>query len=107
MRSGIGGIVATSPRGMYSGIHDFSRARTSESSAARSRSSQSIASSMVWPASCDLLPEARNHTACAAEDIAKAHDHELRAAVLQALADDFGEALGRAHHIGRIDGLVG
>ena len=55
----------------------------------------------------DLLAEARDHAAGAAEHVAEAHEHELRAAALQALADHLGEALGRAHHVGRIDRLVG
>ena len=59
------------------------------------------------PAARDLLLEARDHAAGAAEHVAEAHQHELRAAALQALADDLGEALGRAHHAGRIDRLVG
>ena len=55
----------------------------------------------------DLLAKARDHAAGAAEHVAEAHEHELRAAALQALADDLGQALGRAHHVGRVDGLVG
>ena len=55
----------------------------------------------------DLLAEARDHAAGAAEHVAEAHEHELRAAVLQALAHDLRQPLGRAHHVGRVDRLVG
>ena len=55
----------------------------------------------------NLLPKAGNHASGAAEHIAESNQDELRARALEALADNLGEALGRAHHAGRIDGLVG
>ena len=54
----------------------------------------------------DLLAKARDHAARAAEHVAEAHEHELRPRALQALAHHLREALGRAHHVGRIDRLV-
>ena len=51
--------------------------------------------------------EARDHAAGAAEHVAEAHEHELRPAALQTLADDLGKPLGRTHHVGRVDRLVG
>src|SRR5207302_6296270 len=60
-----------------------------------------------WAAARDLLLKPGNHAAGAAEDIAEAHQHELRAVALQTLANDFGETLAGAHHRRRIDGLVG
>ena len=55
----------------------------------------------------DLLGEARNDAPGAAENVAETHQHELRRPVLEALADDFGEALGRPHDAGRVHRLVG
>ena len=43
-----------------------------------------------------------------AQHVAEAHHDEARASrLLQRLAHHFGEPLARAHHVGRIDRLVG
>ena len=55
----------------------------------------------------DLLPEAGNDAAGASENVAETHDDELRRPVLKTLADHLRHALRRAHHVGRIDRLVG
>ena len=63
----------------------------------------------------DLLAEARDHGAVAAEDVAEAGGHELGRAGLLAIFDgeaealdvDFGQALGAAHNVGGVHGLVG
>ena len=58
----------------------------------------------------DLLGELGNHTAGAAQHIAKAHHFHLRAAVagaVQCLARHLGKALGGAHHVGGVHRLVG
>ena len=62
---------------------------------------------MTGPPRAICSREARDHAARAAEDVAEAHQHELRDAFLQALAHDLGHALGRTHHRRRIDRLVG
>ena len=63
---------------------------------------------VTGPPRGDLLAEARHHAAGRAEHVAEAHDHELRAAArLQRLAQHLGQALGGAHHVGRVDRLVG
>ncbi len=60
-------------------------------------------------AGVDLLVEQRHDRPRRGQYIAEAHHAESRlaAAPLQTLQHDFGEALGRAHHIGGIDRLVG
>ncbi len=63
----------------------------------------------------DLVPEPRNHRAIGAEDVAESCRDELGAARVGALLYgeaegldvDLGEALGAAHDVGRVDGLVG
>ena len=47
----------------------------------------------------DLLGKTRYDAARTAEHVAEANQHELRAAALETLADDFGEAFRRSHHI--------
>ena len=57
-------------------------------------------------AAADLLAKARDDAAGAAEHVAEAHEHELRAPALQAAADDLGETFRGAHDVRRIDRLV-
>ena len=61
------------------------------------------------PALGDLLLELRDHAAAGAEHIAEAHGHEARARMRRGQRGDhhLGRALARAHHVGRVDGLVG
>ncbi len=61
------------------------------------------------PSRLDLLVEQGDHGARGGEHVAESHHAEarLRAATMQALQHHLGEALGRAHHVGRIDRLVG
>jgi len=59
-------------------------------------------------ASGDLFAKLRDDTAAAAQHIAEAHHFEPGAAFrMQGLAAHFGQTLGGAHHIGRIDRFVG
>ena len=57
----------------------------------------------------NLLLELWDHTARAAQHIAKSNCLELRAwrDLLQRLAGHLGQALACAHHVGRVDGFIG
>ena len=63
----------------------------------------------------DLLTEARDHGAVAAEDVAEAGGHKLGLSFLFAIFDgeaealdvDLGQAFGAAHNVGGVHGLVG
>ena len=61
------------------------------------------------PAARDLGREQRDHRTARSQHIAKAHGHVLGCRELRrhALHHQFGHALGRAHHVGRVDRLVG
>ncbi len=58
------------------------------------------------PAAGDLLAEARDDAAGAAEHVAEAHEHELRGLALKAAADDLGQAFRSAHDVRRVHRLV-
>jgi hypothetical protein len=62
-----------------------------------------------WAAARDLLLELRNHAAAGAQHVAEAHGHEARGGMLlcERRHHHLGGALGGAHHVGGIHGLVG